>query len=54
MFVIVNITTEFFIKLEYSIIQSFAIMHPYKWVIADVLSKKNAIFSIVDSSYNEL
>ena len=44
MFVIVNITTEFFIKPEYSIIQSFAITHPYKWVIADVLFEKKCNF----------
>ena len=34
-------------KPEYSITQSSAITHPYKWAIADVFSEKN-VFSIVE------
>ena len=45
--------TKSFMKPECSVTQCCAMMHPYKWAIADVLSGKN-IFSTVDPSYNKL
>ena len=46
MFFIVS-DKKFFMKPEYSVIQNSAMMHRYKWEIADVLSEKK-IFSTVD------
>ena len=43
-----------FMKSEYSVIQSSAMTDQYKWVIADVLSVKKAIFSEVNPSYSKL
>ena len=51
-FFIVN-DTKSFLKSEYSVIQSFDMMYPYKWAIADALSGKN-IFGTLDPSYNQL
>ena len=48
MFFIVN-DMKSFMKPEYSVIQSSAITHPYKWTIADVFSEKN-VFSTVEPS----
>ena len=42
-----------FVKPECSVTQSYAMTHPHKWAIANVLSGKK-IFSTVDPSYNEL
>ena len=42
-----------FMKSEYSVTQSLALTHSYKWTIADVLSGNNT-FSTVGPSYNEL
>ena len=48
MFFIVN-ETKFFMKPEFSVTQSSAVMHSHKRAIADVLSGKD-IFSTVDPS----
>ena len=40
-------------KPEYSVTQSSAMTHPYKWAITEVLSEKN-ICSTAEPSYNEL
>ena len=55
MFVIVNHAKKFFIKPDYFAIQSFAMVHSYKWSIAEVLSgKKQRFISSVAPCYNKL
>ena len=52
MFFTVNDTTNSFMKSEYSVIQSCAVMHPCKWTITDNYLKK--LLRTMDPNYNNL
>ena len=43
LFIIETDTNKSFMKLEYSVIQGFFMMHPYKLILADVLFAKKEI-----------